>query len=117
MSRESGFKDRSKALQATMRDFITGEEQAHLKGGSITGALLMVYNHETRGIDSRLTDLEHENREIIASSTHMHLGVAHCLKVLVVRGRVEKVRTLEKRLRNLKGMMQLKLSFLKTEAD
>ena len=115
-SGRAGFKDRSKALQATMRDLITEEEQAHL-GGSITGALLMVYNHDTRGIDSRLTDLEHENREIIASSTHMHLGVAHCLKVLVVRGRVERVRGLEKRLRNLKGMMQLKLSFLKTEAD
>ncbi len=116
-SKESGFKDRSKALQSTMRSFITEEEQTRFKGGPITGALLMVYNHETRGIDSRLTDLEHDNREIIASSTHMHLGVSHCLKVLVVRGKVEKVRTLEKKLRNLKGMMQLKLSFLKTEAD
>ena len=117
VSRESGFKDRSKALQATMRSFITEEEQTRFKGGLITGGLLMVYNHETRGIDSRLTDLEHENREIIASSTHMHLGVSHCLKVLVVRGRVERVRSLEKKLRNLKGVMQLKLSFLKTEAD
>ena len=117
VSKGSGFKDRSKAPQATMRDFITEQQQVHMKRVSITGALLMVYNHETRGIDSRLTDLEHENREIIASSTHMHLGVAHCLKVLVVRGRVEKVRSLERRLRNLKGMMQLKLSFLKTEAD
>src|SRR5213594_1519787 len=66
---ESGFKDRSKALQATMRSFITEEEQVLYKKGPITGALLMVYNHETRGIDSRLTDLEHDNREIIASST------------------------------------------------
>jgi len=117
ISTESGFKDRSKALQATMRSFITEEEQVLYKKGPITGALLMVYNHETRGIDSRLTDLEHDNREIIASSTHMHLGKSHCLKVLVVRGRVETVRSLEKRLRNLKGMMQIKLSFLKTEED
>jgi CopG family transcriptional regulator, nickel-responsive regulator len=117
VSTESGFKDRSKALQATMRDFITEEEQSLYKRGPITGALLMVYNHEVRGIDSRLTDLEHENREIIASSTHMHLGQSHCLKVLVVRGRVETVRMLEKKLRNLKGMMQIKLSFLKTEVD
>ncbi len=117
IARESGFKDRSKALQATMRSFITEEEQALYKRGPITGALLMVYNHETRGIDSRLTDLEHDNRDIIASSTHMHLGKSHCLKVLVVRGKVETVRLLEKKLRNLKGMMQIKRSFLKTEAD
>jgi len=57
VSKGSGFKDRSKALQATMRDFITEQQQAHMKSVSITGALLMVYNHETRGIDSRLTDL------------------------------------------------------------
>ncbi len=100
-----------------MRSFITEEEQVLYKKGPITGALLMVYNHETRGIDSRLTDLEHDNREIIASSTHMHLGKSHCLKVLVVRGKVETVRSMEKRLRNLKGMMQIKLSFLKTEED
>jgi CopG family transcriptional regulator, nickel-responsive regulator len=117
VSQESGFKDRSKALQATMRSFITEEEQAHVKAGTITGALLVIYNHEIRGIDARLTDLEHDNREIIASSTHMHLGVSHCLKVLVVRGRMEKVSTLEKKLRHLKGIMQLKLSLLKTEAD
>ncbi len=77
----------------------------------------MVSKHEARGVDSRLTDLEDDNREIIASSTHMHLGESHCLKGLVVRGRVETVRSLEKRLRNLKGMMQIKLSFLKTEED
>jgi CopG family transcriptional regulator, nickel-responsive regulator len=113
---ETGFKDRSKALQSSMRNFISEEESIHA-GGSITGALLVIYNHETRGIDARLTDLEHDNRKIIASSTHMHLGPSHCLKVLVVRGRVREVRGFEKRLRNLKGIMQLKLSFLKTESD
>ena len=113
---ETGFKDRSKALQSSMRNFISEEESIHTDG-SITGALLVIYNHETRGLDARLTDLEHDNREIIASSTHMHLGPSHCLKVLVVRGRVKKVRGFEKRLRNLKGIMQLKLSFLKTESD
>ncbi len=114
---ETGFKDRSKALQSSMRNFITEEEQSIHAGGSITGALLVIYNHETRGIDARLTDLEHDNRKIIASSTHMHLGPSHCLKVLVVRGRVKEVRGFEKMLRNLKGIMQLKLSFLKTESD
>ncbi len=117
VTHEAGFKDRSKALQASMRNFITEEEQTLTERGSITGALLIIYNHETRGIDARLTDLEHENRRIIASSTHMHLGVSHCLKVLVVRGRAGEVSGFEKKLRNLKGIMQLKLSYLKTEAD
>lgn len=114
---EAGFKDRSKALQACMRGFIAEEGQTLPGTGSITGALLIIYNHETRGIDARLTDLEHHNRRMIASSTHMHLGVSHCLKVLVVRGKAGEVSSFEKKLRNLKGIMQLKLSYLKTEAD
>jgi len=116
-SERAGFTDRSKAIQSSMRNFITDEEQVIEGNGSITGALLVIYNHETRGIDSRLTDMEHDNRKIIMSSTHMHLGPEHCLKVLVVRGRVDDVKGFEKVLRSLKGVMQLKLSFMKTESD
>lgn len=101
----------------SMRNFITEEQVASASHGFITGALLVIYNHETRGLDGRLTDLEHDNRRIVASSTHMHLGAAHCLKVLVLRGRVREVVAFEKKLRKLKGIMQLKLSLLKTESD
>ncbi len=113
----AGFTDRSKAVQSSMRNFITDEVEMVEGSGSITGALLVIYDHETRGIDGRLTDLEHDNRKIIMSSTHMHLGPVHCLKVLVVRGRVDDVKSFEKTLRSLKGVMQLKLSFMKTESD
>ena len=114
---QAGFKDRSKAIQATLRSFITEQEESFSGSGSITGALLVIYDHGVRGVDAALTDLEHHNRNMIASSTHMHLGVSHCLKVLVVRGKAIDVRGFEKKLRHLKGIMQLKLSFLKTEAD
>lgn len=117
ISDKAGFKDRSKAIQTTMRNFITEQEQAYGDRGHITGALLMIYNHEARGIDATLTDIEHHSMKIIASSTHIHLDAARCLKVVVVRGSISEVRTIETRLRNVKGVMQLKLSFLKTESD
>ena len=114
---QAGFKDRSKAIQATLRGFITEQEESFSGSGFITGALLVIYDHGVRGVDASITDLEHHNRNMIASSTHMHLGVSHCLKVLVVRGKANDVRGFERKLRHLKGIMQLKLSFLKTEAD
>lgn len=100
-----------------MRTFITEQAEAFNTTGPITGALLVIYDHEIRGVDAAMTDLEHHNRGVIASSTHMHLGVALCLKVLVVKGPVEDVRVLEKKLRHLKGVLQMKLSLLKTESD
>lgn len=116
-SDRAGFKDRSKSVQASMRNFITEEEQKLDRSGSITGALLMIYDHDTADIDTRLTSLEHRNRKMIASSTHMHLGVSHCLKVLVVRGQAGEITNFEKKLRNLNGILQLKLSYMKTEAS
>ena len=117
VTKKAGFKDRSKAIQVSMRDFITEQEQTYKDGGSTTGALLIIYNHETRGIDATLTDIEHHSMNIIASSTHIHLDISRCLKIIVVRGQVTEVRALEKRLRNIKGIMQLRLSLLKTESD
>jgi CopG family transcriptional regulator, nickel-responsive regulator len=116
-SDRAGFRDRSKSVQASMRNFITEEEQKLERSGFITGALLMIYDHETPDIDAKLTSLEHRNRKMIASSTHMHLGVSHCLKVLVVRGQAAEITNFEKKLRSLNGIMQLKLSYMKTEAS
>ncbi len=61
--------------------------------------------------------MEHENVDLIASSLHVHLGASHCLKIVVLKGRVSEVTAFEKALRNLKGVMQLKAIFLRTEMD
>jgi len=116
-SNRAGFTDRSKSVQASMRNFITEEEQKLDRSGFITGALLMIYDHEIPDIDAKLTSIEHRNRKMVASSTHMHLGVSHCLKVLVVRGQAGEITNFEKKLRSLNGIMQLKLSYMKTEAS
>ncbi|MBI2184560.1 MAG: nickel-responsive transcriptional regulator NikR [Thaumarchaeota archaeon] len=117
VAEKAGYKDRSKALQTAIRSFITEHEQTSGEDVSTTGALALLYNHETRGIEATMTDIEHHNLNIIASATHIHLDSAHCLKVVVVRGKGSEIRNMEKRLRNLKGVMQVKLSLLRTEAS
>jgi CopG family nickel-responsive transcriptional regulator len=113
----AGFSDRSKAIQATMRDFITEQAQTIKDDSPITGSLLVMYDHEARGIDAALTDLEHHSMKIISSSIHIHMDSRRCLKIVVLRGRFGEMKSLERSLRNLKGVLQIKLSFLKTESD
>ncbi|MGA1975330.1 MAG: nickel-responsive transcriptional regulator NikR [Conexivisphaerales archaeon] len=113
----AGFKDRSKALQATMRDFITEQAQTLRDDSPITGSLLVLYDHETRGIDAALTDLEHHSMRLITSSIHVHMDSKRCLKIIVLRGRFGEMKVLERNLRNLRGVLQLRVSFLKTESD
>jgi len=114
---KSGFSDRSKAVQAALRNFISDQEPSSGPNEKVTAVIMVVYDHETRGIDSTLTDIEHHDAEKIASSLHVHLGPSHCLKIVVLKGRFNEIAAFERSLRNLKGVMQLKSMLVKTEMD
>ncbi len=115
VSRKSGYADRSKALQAAMRAFISDYETG-LKGGNVVGSIVLIYNHETRGTDEAITEKSHRHRQSILSSLHAHIDAAHCLCALLVRGKVQDIAGLEGELKKQKGIMQVKSSYLKTES-
>lgn len=115
VSRQSGYADRSKALQAAMRAFISDYETG-LKGGNVIGSIVLIYNHETRGTDEAITEKSHLHRQSILSSLHAHIDAAHCLCALLVRGKVQDIAGLEGDLKREKGILQVKSSYLKTEA-
>ncbi len=115
VSRYSGYADRSKALQAAMRTFIS-EYETGLKGGNVVGSIVLIYNHETRGTDEAITEKSHRHRQSILSSLHAHIDAAHCLCALLVRGKVQDIAGLEGELKKQKGIMQVKSSYLKTES-
>jgi len=117
ISAKAGFTDRSKAIQSTMRDFITEQAQTASDDTSLAGTLQIMYDHEAAGVDSALTDLEHHGMKIISSSLHVHMDSRRCLKIIVLRGRYSEIRSFQKNIRNLKGVLQLKLSLLETETD
>ena len=100
-----------------MRDHITGQAQAIRDESPINGSLLVLHDHEVRGIDVALTDLEHHSTKVISSSIHIQMDIRRCLKIVVLRGRYDEMKSLERSLRNLKGALQIKLSFLKTDSD
>lgn len=114
-SASSGYRDRSKALQAAMRSFISDYESS-IRAGSVVGSIVMVYNHETRGTDEAITETSHHHRQSILSSLHAHIDAAHCLSALLVRGKVQDITRLEGELKRQKGIMQVKSSYLKTES-
>src|SRR5881409_4298271 len=114
-SEHSGYRDRSKALQAAMRSFISDFETG-IRGGHIVGSIVMVYNHETHGADEGITETSHHHRHSILSSLHAHIDEAHCLCALLVRGKVQDLAGLEGELKREKGIMQVKSSYLETES-
>ncbi len=105
-----GYKDRSKALQIAMRNFIT--EYAWKKETEKTGAgvILFMYDHESHGLQEALTDTQHEFRGIINSTTHIHLDESRCLEMISVHGKMERIQALARGMMKRRGVMQLKLT-------
>ena len=104
-----GYKDRSRALQVAMRNFIT--EYSWKQGGKVgAGVILLTYNHNSHGLQEALTELQHHYRSIVNSTAHIHLDESRCLEIISVRGRVDRIQALTKNIMKRRGINQLKLS-------
>ena len=105
-----GYEDRSKALQMAMRNFITEYAWKAEKGKLGAGAALLTYDHDTHGIQEELTHAQHQYRDVISSTTHIHLDEFRCLEIISVKGKLERIQTMAKELMKTKGVSQFKLS-------
>lgn len=98
-----GYKKRSKAVQDAIRIFLS--EYRWVKGkGLCVGAILVVFNHEVKGSEEELTDLQHSYSRLVNSALHIHLSRENCLEIIAVRGEAEDVRRLSEKLRTVKGV-------------
>ncbi|MCX8182180.1 MAG: nickel-responsive transcriptional regulator NikR [Candidatus Methanomethyliaceae archaeon] len=99
--------DRSKAIQQSMRLFIS-EHTWREEASECAGAVVLVYDHDVHEAEESLTDLQHEFREVINSTLHVHIDEKDCLEILALRGRVEKVKELINKISACRGVKQLR---------
>ena len=104
--------DRSKAIQASIRNFLTENKWMHEEKGIVMGALTMIYDHEVKGLEESLTDAEHHYSNIISSSMHIHLDERNCLEIIAVKGKVESIRDLAQKLMSKRGVKQIRLAIV-----
>ena len=103
---------RSSAIQRSMRNFLADYRWTIEIEAKIAGAITMVYDHEARGLGKALTHIQHIYRNVIFSTTHVHLDEHSCLEIIAVRGLVKEIKSLEKELTSIKGIKQLKVATL-----
>ncbi|MEM2210955.1 MAG: nickel-responsive transcriptional regulator NikR [Nitrososphaerales archaeon] len=101
--------DRSKAIQQAMRNFLNEYKWKYDEKGLAVGAIVLIYDHEVRGLEEGLTDIQHHYKDLIQSSIHIHLDEKNCLLQVVVKGEVLNIQRLAKELMNKRGVKQIKL--------
>ena len=108
--RKMGYEDRSRALQIAMTNFITEYTWTIEKGRAGVGAILFTYSHRSHGLQEALVDIQHQYRDVVNSTTHIHLDESRCLEIVSVRGQTDKIQELARKLMKTRGVTQLKLS-------
>ena len=111
-TKRMGYEDRSKAIQAVMRDLVTESKWICEEMGVGVGVIAMVYNHDVKGLEKEITHIQHEHVKTVISSMHVHLDEENCLEIIAVRGRASDVRELSDGLKTRKGVKQLKLAIV-----
>jgi CopG family transcriptional regulator, nickel-responsive regulator len=111
--RERQYTNRSEAF----RDLIRGEfvKKAWQQGaGDVAGAITLIYDHHTRDLMAKVTDIQHDFQKLIISTQHIHLDHHNCLEIIAVRGKAREVQRLADALTSIKGVRHGTLSMTGT---
>jgi CopG family nickel-responsive transcriptional regulator len=103
-----GYESRSKAVQDAVRLFVSERKWLQEDESNQTGVLLMVYDHEVRGLESELTEVQHHHSSLISSTMHIHIGEQDCLEAIAVKGKASEIRKLSNELTTKRGVKILK---------
>jgi CopG family nickel-responsive transcriptional regulator len=105
---DKGYENRSEAFRDLIRDRLVSSAVV-APGALVVGTVTLIYDHHTRLLPEKLTDLQHEFHEIVISTLHAHLDHERCLEVVILRGKSRDVQRLADRLISTKGVQHGRL--------
>jgi CopG family nickel-responsive transcriptional regulator len=104
-----GYSNRSDAIRALIRSMLLETRMEENPAGEVLGTITLVYDHGSRDLPTRLTDLQHHHHRTIVSTLHVHFDAHNCLEVLVVRGSQKEVHAIADSLIGTRGVHQGRL--------
>jgi len=107
-----GYENRSKAVQDAVRIFVSERKWLREERGTQAGVLMLLYDHEVRGLESTLTYIQHHYARIICSTMHIHLSERECLEAIAVKGDAAEIRKLSDELSSKRGVKILKTTII-----
>ena len=98
-----GYSNRSEAIRDLIRKALVAEEWQQADGQG-AGTLTLVYDHHKNDLARRLTQMQHDEHDIIIATLHVHLDHHNCLEVLILKGEAARVRALADKLISCTGV-------------
>ncbi len=98
-----GIKSKSRIIQEALRLFIA-EHRWRIMGSAV-GIIGVIYNHDSPGVDEKLTDIQHNYLDIIISTLHVHLTKDKCMLAIIVRGDSARIKDIISEIEKIKGVL------------
>ena len=116
LSAEQGYGSRSEAVRDLIRRAIAERGEAAADGACVAN-LSYVYNHHTRALAQRLTEISHAHHDQVVATFHIHLDHDHCLESVMLKGPTARVRTLADAIRAERGVRFGQLNLIAVEPN
>jgi len=104
-----GYSSRSEAIRDAIRTYIAEYRWLESEKGEVVGVLVVLYDHNVKGVSDLLINVQHDFHEIITSSTHIHLNEDQCLEIILVKGKMERIKLLVDKISATRGVLNVKL--------
>src|SRR5512135_1139023 len=80
-----GYESRSKAIQDAVRLYVSERKWLQEEPNTEqTGVILTIYDHDVRGLESGLTEVQHHHSNMVTTTLHIHIGEQDCLEAITV---------------------------------
>lgn len=100
------FPNRSQALRFLINNYEA--EEKWQKNQEVAGAIVMVYDHHKKDLQTKSLGIQHDYHDLILSVQHVHLNHTNCLETIAVKGKSHKLIELADRLKGIKGMKHVR---------
>jgi len=107
-----GYYSRSEAFRDAIRSLIAEAEVAKLETGTVAATMMITCEYARRDVDLRMSEVRHEFDDIVVENFHRHVDQQYCLEVFIAEGHYERVLELMGRIRGMRGIQEVKASFL-----
>jgi len=97
------YANRSEFVRDLLRAELVKDEWTRRPGETV-GVLSLVYDHGTRALEDKLTDIQHHSYRTITAALHVHMDAHTCLEVVALRGSPRRIRAVANQLLALKGV-------------
>ena len=112
----AGYGNRSEAIRDLIRARLV-ELQWEAGSEETVATLTLVYDHDVREIEHKLTDFQHSFHQCVLAATHVHLDPHSCLEVIILKGPAATLKTLADGLVGIKGVRHGRLTMTTTARD